>query len=395
MRSEIGTNVTKINMRSPAPKHIPSLGAFALSLVLCNTGCAQSGGTAAPALPATAANSALPISAMAQLSKAVAPTLATVKIPGNPKINSNDYISEKKLAALPVPQQSTELAKSLAELQTGSIDERKARLKAKVMADMVYVQGGSFMRGDFTRLMGIEGVTRMTSKEDDKVVKEISLSDFWMGKYKVTYAEFEVFTDATGRLRTGIGCGGSTEERHPVLPASAYWQTAKDYCQWLGQLTGLPMDLPTEAQWEYAARSRGQFFAVATNDGNVEYGRNLPYGAQARVISPIGTTGPYPVGLFPANPLGLYDMSNNGVEWVNDWYAADAYATADSRDPLGPATGIKKVIRSGGAGNPLIGSTVHRYSAHPLPTEKDDDTGKIVPSPSAYAPSLRCAVSPR
>lgn len=104
--------------------------------------------------------------------------------------------------------------------------------------------------------------------------------------------------------------------------------------------------------------------------------------------------GRYPVGLFPPNPLGLYDMSDNGVEWVNDWYAADAYATADARDPKGPATGIKKVIRSGAADSPLIGSTVHRYSGNPLPTEKDDDTGKIVPSPSAFMPSLRCAVTP-
>lgn len=381
-------------MRSAIPQHIPSLGVFALSLALCNTGCAQSGEAAASALPAAAASTVSSASALSQLSKAVAPTLATAKMPGNPRLNHH-YISEKKLAALPVPQQSPELAQSLAGLQTGSIDERKARLKAKTMADMVYVQGGSFMRGDFTRLMGIEGITRMTSKEDDKVIKEITLSDFWIGKYKVTYAEFDVFTDATGRPRTGIGYGGSQDERHPTVPARAYWQTAKDYCLWLGQLTGLPMDLPTEAQWEYAARSRGQFFAVATDDGNVEYGRNLPYAAQEEVISPIGSMGVYPVGLFPPNPLGLYDMSDNGVEWVNDWYAADAYATADSRDPQGPATGTEKVMRSGAADSPLIGSTVHRYSAKPLWTEKDDDTGKIVPSPSAFAPALRCVVSPR
>lgn len=380
-------------MPSIASTHIPLLGAFALSLVLCNTGCAKSVVAAAQALPAATANTAAPASAISQLSKAVAPTLATVKVPGNPKINTNDYISEKKLAALPVPRQSPELAKSLAELQTGSIDERKARLKAKVFADMVYVQGGSFMRGDFTRLMGIAGVTRMTSKEDDKVIKEITLSDLWIGKYKVTYAEFDVFTDATGRPRTGMEYGA--ELRHPTIPARAYWQSAKDYCLWLGQLTGLPMDLPTEAQWEYAARSRGQFLAVATDDGNVEYGRNLPYGKQTGVLSPIGEKWIYPVGLFPPNPLGLFDMSSNGLEWVNDWYAADAYATADARDPQGPATGIKKVVRSGEADSPLVGSTVHRYSAEPLPTEKDDDTGKVVPSPSAFAPALRCAVSPR
>ncbi|MBI5335237.1 MAG: hypothetical protein HZB72_11725 [Burkholderiales bacterium] len=77
---------------------------------------------------------------------------------------SHHYISEKQLAALQ-------------GLQTGSIEERKARLRAKVIADMVYVRGGSFMRGDFARLLGIPGVTRITYNEDDKVVREITLSD--------------------------------------------------------------------------------------------------------------------------------------------------------------------------------------------------------------------------
>jgi sulfatase modifying factor 1 len=385
-------NETKINMQSPATKHIQSFGAFALLLALCNAGCAQSVVVTAPALPVTVASAPSPATGMSQLSQVVAPTLATAKIPGNPKINTNDYISEKKLAALPVPQQSPELAKALAELQKGSVDERKVRLKTKVIAEMVYVQGGSFMRGDFARLMGLEGVTRMTSKEDDKIVKEISLSDFWISKYKVTYAEFDVFTDAVGKPRAGMEY--DADLRHPTIPARAYWQSAKDYCLWLGELTGLPMDLPTEAQWEYAARSRGQFFMVATDNGNVEYGRNLPYGAQERVISPVETTGRYPVGLFPSNPLGLYDMSDNGTEWVNDWYSPDAYATADTRNPQGPVNGIKKVIRSGASDSPLIGSTVHRYSANPLPTKKDVDTGKIIPSASAFAPALRCAVTP-
>lgn len=82
----------------------------------------------------------------ALLSRAEAPTLATVKPPGNPKI-SHHYISEKQLAALPVRKQPPELAQALQGLQTGSIEERKARLRAKVVADMVYVRGGSFMRG--------------------------------------------------------------------------------------------------------------------------------------------------------------------------------------------------------------------------------------------------------
>ena len=327
------------------------------------------------------------------LSRAEAPALAIVNPPGNPKINHH-FISEKKLAAMPVPKQSPELAKALADLQTGTLEERKARLKTKVIADMVYVRGGSFMRGDFAKLIGIEGLTRMTYSEDDKVLKEITLSDFWISKYKTTYAEFDVFTDATGRSRTGMEYEGSN--RSPVIPARAYWQESKDYCLWLGRLTGLPIDLPTEAQWEYAARSRGQFFMIPTDDGNVEYGRSLPYSAQAENLSPVGGLGRYPIGLFPANPLGLHDMSSNGKEWVNDWYAADAYSAAESRDPKGPPTGNRKVIRSGGADSPLIGSAVQRYSDLPVPMGRGiaEDSKKQVPRGTSYSPSLRCAVNP-
>lgn len=325
------------------------------------------------------------------LSKAEARTLAKVKPPGNPKI-SHHYISEKQLDALPVRQQAPELAKSLADLQTGTIEERQARLKAKVFADMVYVRGGSFMRGDFARLMGIPGVTRMTYNEDDKVLKEITLSDFWIGKYKVTYAEFDVFTDATGREKTGNGY--SWNHRHPTIPAHAHWQTAKDYCQWLGLITGLPMDLPTEAQWEYAARSRGQFFMIPTNDGTIEYGKNVPYSAEAERLSPVSNMDSYPVGLFPANPLGLFDMSDNGLEWVNDWYAEDAYSEVDSRDPQGPSTGTHKVMRSWGSDTLKIGVAVWRRKEEPKPMEKDEDTGQLIPIPSAYAPALRCVVNP-
>jgi formylglycine-generating enzyme required for sulfatase activity len=326
------------------------------------------------------------------LSRAEAPTLASVKPPGNPKRN-HFHIKPEDLAKLPVPQQPADLAQALAAMQVGNIEARKEVLKAKVLKDMVYVRGGSFMRGDFASLMGIEGVSRMTSKSDDKVVKEITLSDFWISRYKVTYAEFDVFTDATGRERTGTEFGG--KRRHPTIPARAFWHEAKNYCQWLGQLMGLPIDLPTEAQWEYAARSRGQFFMVATDDGSVVYGRNVPYSAQVEFLSPTSQLGNYPVGLFPPNPLGLHDMSTNGLEWVNDWYSENAYTTASAVDPQGPVNGMLKVVRSGGvADSPLIGSTVHRYTRDASVLVKDDD-GNMVPARSVSMPTLRCAVSPR
>jgi len=353
-----------------------------------------SAATPAPEQPRQEAQSRKPEGALQKLSRAEAPALTAIKPPANPKV-SHHFISERNLAALPVPQQSPELAKALADLQTGSVDARVAKLKAKVYADMVYVQGGRFMRGDFAKLMGIDGVTRMTYNSDDKVVKEITLSDFWISKYKVTYAEFDVFADAMGKQRSA---SKQPEMRHPLVPVGTDWQEAKAYCAWLGQLTGLPIDLPTEAQWEYAARSRGQFFMIPTDDGTINFGRNLPYSAQATHLSRalgLAWVNAYPVGLFPPNPLGLFDMSENGREWVRDWYAADAYAKAESRDPQGPKAGTRKVTRSWGGDTLKIGVAVWRRSAEPTPMNKDDDTGKLIPADTPYMPTVRCSVTPR
>jgi formylglycine-generating enzyme required for sulfatase activity len=118
------------------------------------------------------------------------------------------------------------------------------------------------------------------------------------------------------------------------------WQQAKDYCQWLGKESGKKFDLPTEAQWEYAARSRGQYFPFATNNG--EY---LPENVPGKDELDKYTDGfgfPfYPVGKYPQIPLGLYDMGLSGSEWTNDWYASDYYSHSPVNDPQGPAQGTK------------------------------------------------------
>jgi len=380
----------RVRLASPLTLLISVVGIGAL-------GC--SAATPAPEQSRQEEQSRKPESALQKLSRAEAPALTAIKPPANPKV-SHHFISERNLAALPVPQQSPELAKALADLQTGSVDARVAKLKAKVYADMVYVQGGRFMRGDFAKLMGIDGVTRMTYNSDDKVVKEVTLSDFWISKYKVTYAEFDVFADATKRQRAGMESeGGSFSFRHPLIPAHNTWKEAKAYCQWLGSITDLPVDLPTEAQWEYAARSRGQFFMIPTDDGTIDFGRNLPFPAQESLLSSkLGghrLIDSYPVGLFPPNPLGLFDMSENGLEWVDDWYAKDAYSKTQSQDPRGPETGTRKVVRSWGGDSLKIGVSVWRRSEDLTPTTKDEGSGKAIPAETPFLPGLRCAVSPR
>jgi len=297
-----------------------------------------------------------------------------------------------QIEKLPIPKQPPKLTAALLDLEKGNIDERIAKLKKKTLADLIYVRGGSFMRGDFAKIAGIGAA--LTANMDDKVVKEITLSDFWIGKYKITYAEFDVFTDATGRQRTGMEDDG--EGRHSLIPAGAYWQEAKDYCLWLGQVTGYPFDLPTEAQWEYAARSRGQYFATATDDGNWDKGRNAPFSGQADNLAKKyaeTSTSRYAIGLFPPNPLGLYDMAYMDWEWMNDWYAEDTYEKSTARDPAGPTSGTEKVIRSWYVGNgQIIGSSIWRKFSKPIPLTKNLRR-QYVPDDTFNAPTLRCVIN--
>jgi len=188
---------------------------------------------------------------------------------------------------------------------------------------MVLIPGGSFQMGS----------------NDDKNLKRtgrpVNVSSFYLSKYEVTVAEFEQFIDATSyqtdadkdggsyyheghvKRRSGINwkydAAGqlrrSSEYSHPVIHIS--WNDATAYCQWLSQKTGLTYRLPTEAEWEYAARgiNNSSYFSIGSDavDEMAWYESNSAY-----------TT--HPVGQKNANELGLYDMNGNAWEWCQDQY---------------------------------------------------------------------------
>ena len=143
------------------------------------------------------------------------------------------------------------------------------------------------------------------------------------------------------------------------------WYDANAYCLWLSKKSGLPIDMVTEAQWEYAARSRGRYVPYATDNGWLEKGRNW-----GKDYESIPSMLPKPVGLHPPNPLGLYDMQANACEWVRDWYDSDYYSTFDlskpTKNPQGPVTGEKKMCRGADLiGTPWYNTVVSRFKTDP------------------------------
>lgn len=164
--------------------------------------------------------------------------------------------------------------------------------------EMVKIPAGSFQMGD------IQG----GGAYDEKPVHKVSVKAFAMGKYEVTFAEFDKFAEATGREKPfGLGWGRGNR---PVINVS--WHSAVAYAKWLSEQTGHSYRLPTEAEWEYAARAGTSTKYWWGND----IGRNKANCYQC------GSSFDYtaPVGSFEANPFGLYDTAGNVWEWTCSEY---------------------------------------------------------------------------
>ncbi|WP_144917372.1 SUMF1/EgtB/PvdO family nonheme iron enzyme [Klebsiella pneumoniae] len=274
---------------------------------------------------------------------------------------------------------------------TGKRETLSEALVAKSLSNMVPVKGGEFLMGDFGPLVGEK--LPFSINQDDKVLHKVVLSDFSISKFKVTNDDYNKYLQITGIKKPPINI---LVKEYPSLQKDDYsvgvtWQQAKDYCQWLGKESDKNIDLPTEAQWEYAARSRGQYLPFSTNNGNFELGSNIPEQKKLDEYTDGYGFPIYPIGKYPPNPLGLYDMGLSGAEWSNDWYSTDYYSHSPVYDPQGPVKGNEKVLRGYVGGDRQYALTIFRQSSQPVPKFAGrDDYQKFGVSPLFV---FRCVIN--
>lgn len=186
--------------------------------------------------------------------------------------------------------------------------------------EMVFVKGGKFRMGS------------NRGGNNEQPVHEVILSDFYIGKYEVLQADWYKVIPKDPSDRYFAGCDSCPVER-------VSWDHVQEFIRELNRLTGQNYRLPTEAEWEYAAKggtlSRGFKYSGGNSLDSVAW-----YDANAGNKA-------HPTGRKKPNELGIYDMSGNIYEWCSDWYSPDYYKISPEENPTGPAEGTERIIRGG------------------------------------------------
>jgi formylglycine-generating enzyme required for sulfatase activity len=207
---------------------------------------------------------------------------------------------------------------------------------------MVTIPGGQFLMGSDTGL------------EYESPAHLVTLSSFEISKCEITNYQFQAFVNETGyqtvaernnRSFTWKSYAIKGRDSYPVVLVT--WSDAEEYCKWLSTKQNTTYRLPTESEWEYAARG-------GDNRQSYPWGDKLA-AAQAN-FAPDSKRSSYaepildfikPVGSYPANAFGLHDLIGNVFEWTADWFNEKYYQSSPSVNPMGPDNGKSRVIRGG------------------------------------------------
>ena len=229
---------------------------------------------------------------------------------------------------------------------------------------LVYVPAGSFLMGStdaqIAQVLQMCPTCQASQFSNEKPQHSVNLDAYWIDQTEVTNAMYAACAQAgkcpapsDSSSRTHPTYFGNTQYDHyPVIFVT--WDDAQAYCAWAGRR------LPTEAEWEMAARGTD--------------GRLFPWGNQAASptlanyannVGDTTETGKYPAG---ASPYGALDMAGNVAEWVNDRFAGNYYASAPADNPPGPSTGSNRVLRGGSWNSSLLNmvTTVRAYGPQSL-----------------------------
>lgn len=212
----------------------------------------------------------------------------------------------------------------------------------EIPGDMQCIPGGLFTRGSERKSLQEDGQRPI---QDERPVQRIEISTFFMDTTEVTYGAYQECFKAGGCTKAGPNYRGYSDPEQPMLGAN--WFQARAFCKWKQKR------LPTEAEWEKAARGP---------DGELHPWGNEPATCKLAIIEENGKKGCGPgttlkVKSRPVERYGLYDMGGNSWEWVNDWYAKDYEACGEActgRDPRGPCGGAdecpgfdRRIVRGG------------------------------------------------
>ena len=195
---------------------------------------------------------------------------------------------------------------------------------AQSYPEMITVKGGTFSMGD----------TEIVGEKDEQPSHQVTLKTFKIAKTETTVLQWRVYCDATGTKTPKSPIYG-LKDNHPVTNVN--YEEVLGYCNWLSKKTGKLYRLPTEAEWEYAARG-----------GNKSKGYKYSGGQKLDLVGWFDYPQNYEessVGLKKPNELGLYDMSGNVSEWCMDWFGE--YKTSPETNPKGASTGFGRVLRGG------------------------------------------------
>ncbi|MEO9863295.1 SUMF1/EgtB/PvdO family nonheme iron enzyme [Yoonia sp.] len=256
---------------------------------------------------------------------------------------------------------------ALTTLQTSSAIDA---LAADTRANLIAVKGGTFDAGNFEITVQLENGDREVRLVSTSALPAytVTLDDFSMLAGEALNSSFDLFTQATGRpsqvhnAAFGLGI--------PDHPANMTWQEATAYCAWLGDIAGLSLRLPTEAEWEFAARSRGALVPWGTAGGVWMPGENVSPADAPDAVKDAANQ-------WPASPMGFYDFASGAKEWVSA-------TSSDARIAKGGSS------RSDAALETIPGRTIVHAVTSSWPGEPDRLAQQGYPYHAAYA-TARCA----